>query len=135
MTRGNSTTTTRVFSLPPQRSDEKQKDKNQALTSETESSSSTEGVKTQIIHYLLSNARPSRKRRSNNNNRSSSCLSANDNLQIASPSMEPQPTTINDTENHSVGGDIMEQQQQQQQQLEASKSKKRVRRVAFSEEC
>ncbi len=128
MTHGNSTTTTRAFSSPPQKSDEKQKGKNTVLTSETESSSSTEGVKIQRIHYLLSNARPSRKCRSSNTNRSSSCLSANDKFQIASPLMEPQPTTINNMENHSVGSDTMEQ-------LEASKSKKRVRRVAFSEEC
>eukprot|EP01084_Bolivina_argentea_P047718 87946_1 len=125
---GSTTTPSIRRSSSFEKSDEKQKGKNTVLTSETESSSSTEGVKIQRIHYLLSNARPSRKCRSSNTNRSSSCLSANDKFQIASPSMEPQPTTINNMENHSVGSDTMEQ-------LEASKSKKRVRRVAFSEEC
>ncbi len=132
-----SITTARALSSLLQKSDEKQKDKSNSTSSETEYVSSTEGVKNQRVHYFLSNARPSRKCRSSNNSRSSSCcLSENDNILIASPSTESQPTTTNNMENHSAGSDVVEQkqQQQQQQQLEVSKSKKRLRKVAFSEE-
>ncbi len=74
---------------------------------------------------MLSNTRPSQKCSSNNR----SYLAADDDPQVAvAVSTEPEPTTMHDMQNHSVGGMVM------QQQLTAL-TKKKKRRVAFSEEC
>ncbi len=105
-----------------EKSDEKQEEKNKALSE----SESLEGIKSRKIYFLLSNARPSRKCGSSSHN----CLVMDSNPQVASgaASTEPEPTTSHEmVTDYSVGG-IM-------RQPAATNNKKRIRRVAFSDEC